>query len=322
MVAGSPARPVKVPAGTSRRSAGSPAAAPAAISAKPPGTALGSGRERQASQQHRRARRDEDAIGYPVLLGPGPPGLLGRPEPDEGGYGDAPGHGDHRHQAQENPPPAEQAGHFGGYRGPGQPRRDPGRGQYRHHAGLQPGRQAAADDRVGYRRRRSGAHALQYPARDQHFHRGGQARHGQADAEQHNAGHERHRGSSPVGLPAGHHDADHAAQHEPAEDPAVKAQAAQVPGHDRHDRHHRQRLRRHEGDGQDQPDDQRPPLRRQQPATLALGHQFVLRPLRSEPKRAAGPRLRAERVRGPRARGSCRQAGSSSRKPTFMVTWK
>ena len=274
IVAGSPGRAVRVPAGTSRRSEGSPAATPATISAAPAAAAPAAarartGNEREAGQDHRGAGRHDDAVDQLVLLHRAG---AGRAEPGQGRHRDRPGHRDHRQQAQEHPPPPEHVRHLGGHHRPGQPRHDPRGGQDRHHAGLQRAGEAAADRGVGHRRDRARAQSLQHAARDQHRHRGGQAGDGQPRPEQHQPGHERDRGPAPVGLPAGRHDADHAAQHERAEHPAVQAQAAKILGDERHHRHHRQRLRRDEGDRQDQADGQPPGRRRPEPPDPALAH--------------------------------------------------
>jgi len=122
MVAGSPGRPVRVPAGTRRRSAGKSGHATARDQREAGQDRAGTGREAEAGQQHSRPGRGEQAVGQTVF-----PRLSrrGRPEPDQRGHGDGSGHRDHGQQAQEHPAPSEQVRHLGADRRADQPGGDP-----------------------------------------------------------------------------------------------------------------------------------------------------------------------------------------------------
>ena len=116
--------------------------------------------------------------------------------------------------------------------------------------GRRPDGYERADGGVRHRGDHAGAHALQHPADDEHGHRRRGAADDEPDGEQGQAGGERQTGAPPVGSPAGEDDADQAAEEEPAEDPAVQAEAAEVVGHHRHHRGDGERLERHQGDRQ------------------------------------------------------------------------
>ena len=143
-----------------------------------------------------------------------------------------------------------------------QPGDDPGAGEHREHPGPQVRRVRPGDGGVGDGGDHAGAEALQHPAGHEHGHRRRRPADDQPDGEQRQPGGERQAGAPPVGGPAGEHDAEQAAEEEPAEHPAVQAEAAEVVGHHRHHRGDGERLERHQRDRQHQGGGEPPPTRR------------------------------------------------------------
>ncbi len=137
---------------------------------------------------------------------------------------------------------------------PEQARRNPCCREHREQPGPQLLRVAPADGGIGGCGDRAGTDPLQRPGQHQDQHARGKAADGQPGGEQQDAEHVRRRRPAPVGLVAGHHDADQRAEEERAGHPAVEAQAAEVVLDGREDRDDRQRLEGDQRDGQHQTD--------------------------------------------------------------------
>ena len=163
---------------------------------------------------------------------------------------------DQRRQAQEDPPPAGVAEHEGGETRSEEAGHDPRAGQHRQHPRTQGLGEAAADAGIGDGRHGTGAQSLHGASHHEHLHRPCLTGDEQADDEQRQPGQIRWSRAPFVGRLPGHDDADQARQHEGAEHPAVEADPAQLARQHRHGRRHSQRLRRHERDGEDEPERQ------------------------------------------------------------------
>jgi len=190
----------------------------------------GGGHPREARQSQASPRGSGDAVSEAVLGRP----LAGRRcivrrrliEPEQSWQRQGAREDDQRDQPEEHHTPAEEAGDRCADRRADHAGQYPRGGQNGHHARPQILRQAPPYRDIRDCWHSPGSDALQGPAAHEYQHGRRSASDGQTSTEQCQATDEGPRRAIPVSLPSGGHDADHVAQHERAEDPAVEAQSA------------------------------------------------------------------------------------------------